>query len=61
MGVVLWLYAAVFADALRTDGLRYLALLGLVGLGIVTYFGSAQLLGGFRLSELRGAMRRKRG
>ena len=39
--------------------LRYLALAGLVAVGIVSYFGFGQLLGAFRLSEFSRAMRRQ--
>ncbi|MFW8594345.1 murein biosynthesis integral membrane protein MurJ [Cribrihabitans neustonicus] len=39
---------------------RYLALLGLVALGGVVYFGTGQALGAFRLSEFRSALSRRR-
>jgi putative peptidoglycan lipid II flippase len=46
------------APALATAGLRIAALAALVALGIVGYFAAAQALGAFRLSDLRGALRR---
>ena len=60
MGVVLWFAAQALHGPLNTGGIRYLALAALVGLGIVTYFGTGQLIGAFRLSEFRQAMRRGR-
>ena len=58
MGLVLWALAMVLEESLRTEGLRYLALAGLVGAGIIIYFAAAQMLGALKLSELRTAMRR---
>ncbi|MEM9247725.1 MAG: murein biosynthesis integral membrane protein MurJ [Pseudomonadota bacterium] len=50
----------LLGDALYTDTLRYAALAGLVGAGIVGYFGAAQALGAASLGEIRDAMRRGR-
>ncbi|MDK3019574.1 murein biosynthesis integral membrane protein MurJ [Pseudodonghicola flavimaris] len=61
MGAVLRAAAWALADALQTGGLRYLALAGLIGLGIVVYFGVAGAIGGVRLSEFGRALRRRRG
>jgi putative peptidoglycan lipid II flippase len=58
MGLVLWLAASGLAPYLSLPGWRYAALALLVGLGIVSYFGAGQMIGAFRLSEFRGAMRR---
>ncbi|WP_208348029.1 murein biosynthesis integral membrane protein MurJ [Pseudaestuariivita rosea] len=58
MGLILWGMAWVLADALQTGGLRYLALAGLVAVGIVSYFGIGQIIGAFRLAEFRSAMRK---
>ena len=58
MGAVLWAAAAALEPALNTGGLRYLALAGLVGLGIVVYFATAHVIGAVRLSEFRRALRR---
>jgi putative peptidoglycan lipid II flippase len=59
MGLALWLFSLIFADALQTSGLRYLALAGLVGVGMLVYFGSGQVIGAFRLAEFRNTMRRR--
>ena len=59
MGAALWVAADGLAQALATGGLRYLALAGLVGVGIVVYFATAHLIGAVRLSEFRRALRHK--
>ena len=61
MGGVLWAAASQMAPALATPGLRYGALTGLVTLGIVCYFGAGAVIGAFRLSDFRTALRRKKG
>ncbi|MCA0871042.1 murein biosynthesis integral membrane protein MurJ [Seohaeicola saemankumensis] len=61
MGAALMAAALLLQGALTTAGLRYLALAGLVGIGIVTFFGSGQLIGAFRLAEFHNALRRGRG
>jgi putative peptidoglycan lipid II flippase len=58
MGALLWGAAALAAPALAVAGLRYLALAGLVVLGLVAYFGAGMVLGAFRLSDFRSALRR---
>ena len=58
MGGVLWTAMVVMTPLFGMIGLRYIALLVLVSLGIVSYFGLGHLIGAFRLSEFRGAMRR---
>ncbi len=58
MGAVLWGAEAVLSTWLTTPTLRYGALALLVGAGVVSYFALGQLLGAFRLSEFRAAMRR---
>ncbi len=58
MGGALWAAAAGLETALNTGGLRYLALAGLVGVGIVIYFAIAHVIGAVRLSEFRRALRR---
>lgn len=60
MGAILWLAARGAQPWLAAEGLRYPALAGLVALGVVSYFGLGHLLGAFRLSEFRRAMRRQR-
>jgi putative peptidoglycan lipid II flippase len=59
MGVLLWLYALMAADWFATPGLKVPALLALLVLGVVSYFGTGQLIGAFRLSDFRGAVRRR--
>jgi len=40
-------------------GLRYLVLLFLIAVGIVSYFGIGQIIGAFRLAEFKRTLRRK--
>lgn len=58
MGAVLLGLNWLLADILRVAGLRYVALIILIGVAIVTYFGSGQMVGAFRLAEFKQAMRR---
>jgi putative peptidoglycan lipid II flippase len=58
MGAALLGAAMVLSPFLGLASARYVALLILVMVGIVTYFGVGHLLGGFRLSEFRRALRR---
>lgn len=58
MGAVLWLATPLFADVLALPWWRAAGLLGLVLLGMLSYFGAGQLLGAFRLAEFKAAMRR---
>ena len=58
MGVVLASAAWILTPWLNTGGLRYPALAALVALGIIAYFGIGQVIGAFRLSEFRAALRR---
>jgi putative peptidoglycan lipid II flippase len=58
MGVVLALAAWALDGPLHAAGLRYLALAGLCGLGMVTYFGAAFAMGAVTRADLRGALRR---
>jgi putative peptidoglycan lipid II flippase len=58
MGVVLWGAALVLAPFFSTGTVRYLALLVLVLIGLVSYFGIGQLIGAFRLAEFRQSLRR---
>lgn len=59
MGAVLWIATVLLRPALGTDYIRYIALLALIGLGAASYCGAAHLLGALKLSEIRGAMRRR--
>ncbi|MFN4170360.1 MAG: murein biosynthesis integral membrane protein MurJ [Pseudorhodobacter sp.] len=59
MGVCLWAMAIVLAPALEASGWRYLALTGLVMTGIVSYFGLGAVVGAFRMSDFRSALKRQ--
>jgi putative peptidoglycan lipid II flippase len=58
MGVVLWSAMVVMSPFFAMAGWRYLALLGLIMVGIVSYFGIGQMIGAFRLGEFRRAFQR---
>ncbi|MEL6596106.1 MAG: murein biosynthesis integral membrane protein MurJ [Pseudomonadota bacterium] len=58
MGAVLWVAALLMTPGLNTAGIRYIALLALVSIGMASYAMFGQLIGAFRLSELRAALRR---
>ena len=58
MGGVLWSASASMTPFLMTASIRYPALAILVALGIAVYFAAGHLLGAFRLSEFRRALRR---
>ena len=58
MGAVVWWSAAALNLFLGADTIRYLALIVLVLIGLVSYFGVGQLIGAFHLSEFRRALRR---
>lgn len=58
MGGALWITAGLLALPLNMPIWRYPALLALVSVGIVVYFLSGHLIGAFRLSEFRGALRK---
>jgi putative peptidoglycan lipid II flippase len=60
MGAALWVYASAAAPLFAAPQLRLLALVGLLALGIVSYFGLGHALGAFRLADFRGATRRRR-
>ena len=57
MGLCLWLAAQALAPMLYGTG-RMLALLVLIVAGMISYFGLGALIGAFRLSDFRAAMRR---
>ncbi|WP_342068866.1 murein biosynthesis integral membrane protein MurJ [Yoonia algicola] len=58
MGAILFASAAVMTPFLGIATLRYLALLVLVLIGIISYFGIGHLLGAFKLSEFKRNLRR---
>ena len=53
MGAALFALAEALSAALIADGIRYLALAGLVFAGMAIYFGTAHIIGGINLKELR--------
>ncbi len=59
MGAVMWVLAILLKPALGTDFVRYLALLGLLAVGAVSYFASANLIGALKFSDITGAVRRR--
>ncbi|MEP3332533.1 murein biosynthesis integral membrane protein MurJ [Sedimentitalea sp.] len=58
MGLMLALCSMILSSALHMAGWRYLALAGVIGVGILTYFGVGHLIGAFRLAEFRSSLRR---
>ena len=60
MGAVLLVGRHVLRDALATDGLRYVALAVLVGLGLGTYGAAVLGVGALRPTDIRAALRRGR-
>lgn len=58
MGAVLWLAVYFAAPAFDLPGWRYLALLALVALGLVSYALAGQISGAFHFREFRQALRR---
>lgn len=58
MGAILMGFAMLLSTVLSLPTWRYLGLAVLVATGIASYFSIGQLLGAFRLSEFRNAMRR---
>jgi putative peptidoglycan lipid II flippase len=58
MGIVLWGVNLLLGPLITAPGWRYLALLILVGSGMISYFLAGQALGAFALHEFRAALRR---
>jgi putative peptidoglycan lipid II flippase len=58
MGGIIWAAARLAAPLLQVDFFRYLALLGLVILGVAAYFSIGSALRAFGLADLKGAVRR---
>jgi putative peptidoglycan lipid II flippase len=58
MGAGLWGAQLLLLDALTTDYIRYGALLLLIVIGAVVYGLAGQLVGAFRLGEIKGIVRR---
>lgn len=57
MGIVLSIAAAVLNPFLGIPWWRALTLMALVAIGMLTYFGVGQLIGAFKLSEFKRALR----
>jgi putative peptidoglycan lipid II flippase len=60
MGFTLWFFELQLGGMLGTAGWRGIGLLILLVLGAIAYFGSGQLIGAFKMSEFKGALRRQR-
>lgn len=60
MGVALWWGNVALSPFLGLDWWRALALAALIALGMVSYFGTAHLIGAIKLSEVRQALGRSR-
>ncbi|MGH1353915.1 MAG: murein biosynthesis integral membrane protein MurJ [Thalassovita sp.] len=58
MGGCLWGAMALLMPFLGMAGVRYAALAALIAIGIISYFGIGQLIGAFRLSEFKAALKR---
>lgn len=58
MGACLWGAMAVLNPFLGMAGLRYGALAALIVIGMLSYFGTGQLIGAFQLSEFKRTLRR---
>ena len=61
MGVVLWATQLLIGPFLARAGWRYLALTGLIAMGILSYGWFGQILGAFRMRDFVNAFRRGRG
>ena len=60
MGAVLWWAYAALTPFLGLDWWRALALVFLVAIGMISYFGVAHLIGAIRIGEIRKALGRSR-
>ena len=58
MGAVLWVAMLALGPLLGLAGIRYVALIALIALGIVSFFLCAHIFGALRFAELRQALRR---
>lgn len=59
MGCVLWAIGVSLTPFFGLGGWRWLALLVLIILGVLSYFAAGRLFGAFRMSELRETLRRR--
>ncbi|MEM6578336.1 MAG: murein biosynthesis integral membrane protein MurJ [Pseudomonadota bacterium] len=60
MGVAIWGAALILAPYLVLDGWRWLALFGIIGLGVIVYGIAGRSLGAFNISELASVLRRRK-
>lgn len=58
MGAVLFAAMTALGPMLGTPGLRYPGLALLISAGVISYFGIGALIGAFRLSDFKSALRR---
>jgi putative peptidoglycan lipid II flippase len=58
MGAVIWGVNLLLLPVFGMPGLRWIARVFMMLAGIVSYFGIGHLIGAFRLSEFRQALRR---
>ncbi len=61
MGIILFLASLSLESVLGLPGWRYLALAGLVAVGVFVYFTAMHLLGALPIRDLRRVLRRKTG
>lgn len=59
MGVVIWGVGVLLTPFFAWPGWRWIALVALIGSGVLSYAMLGQAMGAFRLSELRAALRRR--
>ena len=60
MGGALWGGALLLGPWLGMDGLRWIALALLVGIGIASYGAAVLIFRAFRIADLKAALRRQR-
>jgi putative peptidoglycan lipid II flippase len=58
MGAILWVTTLVLGPYLSIPGIRFVALAGLVSIGMLSYAVAGQMLGAFSLREMRRVFRR---
>ena len=59
MGGVLMVAHVALASALGMAGVRYIALIALISIGIAAYFVTGHLIGAFQMSEFKKAVKRR--
>ena len=59
MGGVLMVAHVALASALGMAGVRYIALITLISIGIIAYFASGLLMGAFEISEFKKSVKRR--